>query len=98
MAATPWRSVGTAAAGPSAETVSSTPSHKINSVLMVPTIAEKCTVFQAYLRGVDHARPTKCLRNRCADCKVGFPSPAHSPLDDLPSRPSECIALRSENP
>jgi hypothetical protein len=47
MAATPWRSVGAAAAEPSAATVSSTPSHKVDSVLMGPTIAEKTVVFQA---------------------------------------------------
>src|SRR5258708_9769506 len=49
MAATPWRNVGAAAAGPSAATVSSTPSHRIDGVLIGPTIAEKSVVFQAYL-------------------------------------------------
>ena len=42
-----WRSVGPASAEPSAATVSSTPSDKIESILIGSTIAEKRTVFQA---------------------------------------------------
>src|SRR5580704_18961118 len=98
MAATPWRSVGAASAEPRAATVSSTPSHKIDSVLIGPLSARNVLSFKHSCA----AAAALCRGSACQidgpTAKFGLPSRAHAPSTTYPAAPSECIALGSENP